>query len=88
VNALEPQGGLMKITRIKATPVNLPLEKPLWWTDGLNPGGHVIAGGPFRQKNDVIAVPKGAWPRRRTRLRRAKSLERAFPRARSARSFP
>lgn len=28
----------MKITRIVATPVNIPLEKPLWWTGGHYPG--------------------------------------------------
>lgn len=28
----------MKITRITATPVNIPLEKPIWWTGGLYPG--------------------------------------------------
>ena len=28
----------MKITRIRATPVNIPLERPLWWTGGLYPG--------------------------------------------------
>lgn len=28
----------MKITKIRATPVNLPLEAPVWWTGGLYPG--------------------------------------------------
>lgn len=28
----------MKITGLKATPVNIPLEKPMWWTGGLYPG--------------------------------------------------
>ena len=28
----------MKITRIFATPVNIPLEKPMWWTGGHYPG--------------------------------------------------
>ena len=28
----------MKITRLKATPVNIPLEAPMWWTGGLYPG--------------------------------------------------
>lgn len=28
----------MKITRIRATPVNIPLEKPMWWTGGHYPG--------------------------------------------------
>ena len=28
----------MKITQIKATPVNIPLETPLYWTAGLYPG--------------------------------------------------
>ena len=28
----------MKITRIKATPVNIPLETPMWWTGGYYPG--------------------------------------------------
>jgi len=28
----------MKITRVRATPVNIPLEAPLWWTGGLYPG--------------------------------------------------
>lgn len=28
----------MKITRISATPVNIPLEAPYWWTGGLYPG--------------------------------------------------
>jgi len=28
----------MKITGITATPVNIPLEKPLWWTGGHYPG--------------------------------------------------
>ncbi|TIW18485.1 MAG: chloromuconate cycloisomerase, partial [Mesorhizobium sp.] len=28
----------MKIRSIKATPVNIPLEKPLWWTGGHYPG--------------------------------------------------
>ena len=28
----------MKITGIKATPVNIPLETPMYWTAGLYPG--------------------------------------------------
>jgi len=28
----------LKITGLKATPINIPLEKPLWWTGGLYPG--------------------------------------------------
>jgi glucarate dehydratase len=28
----------MKITRIRATPVNIPLDVPMWWTAGLYPG--------------------------------------------------
>jgi glucarate dehydratase len=28
----------MRITRIRATPVNIPLERPMWWTGGLYPG--------------------------------------------------
>jgi len=28
----------MKITAVKATPVNIPLERPYWWTGGLYPG--------------------------------------------------
>ncbi|MER9350509.1 mandelate racemase/muconate lactonizing enzyme family protein [Mesorhizobium sp. M0227] len=28
----------MKIRSVKATPVNIPLEKPLWWTGGHYPG--------------------------------------------------
>ncbi|MER9202333.1 mandelate racemase/muconate lactonizing enzyme family protein [Mesorhizobium sp. M0933] len=28
----------MKIRSIKATPVNIPLEAPMWWTGGLYPG--------------------------------------------------
>jgi glucarate dehydratase len=28
----------VKITAIRATPVNIPLEAPLWWTGGLYPG--------------------------------------------------
>lgn len=28
----------IKITGLKATPVNIPLEKPMWWTGGLYPG--------------------------------------------------
>jgi glucarate dehydratase len=28
----------MKVTRIKATPVNIPLEIPFLWTAGLYPG--------------------------------------------------
>src|SRR5271165_2749545 len=28
----------LKISRIRATPINLPLEAPLWWTGGLYPG--------------------------------------------------
>ena len=28
----------MKITALKATPVNIPLEKPMWWTGGHYPG--------------------------------------------------
>ena len=28
----------MRITRIRATPVNIPLEAPMWWTGGLYPG--------------------------------------------------
>ncbi len=28
----------MKITNIRATPVNIPLEAPFWWTGGLYPG--------------------------------------------------
>ena len=28
----------MKITRVKVTPVNIPLELPFWWSAGLYPG--------------------------------------------------
>ena len=28
----------MRITRLKATPINIPLEAPMWWTGGLYPG--------------------------------------------------
>ena len=28
----------IKITGIRATPVNIPLEKPMWWTGGYYPG--------------------------------------------------
>jgi glucarate dehydratase len=28
----------MRITRLRATPVNIPLEAPMWWTGGLYPG--------------------------------------------------
>jgi len=28
----------VKITRVRATPVNIPLEAPYWWTGGLYPG--------------------------------------------------
>ncbi|BCH05173.1 chloromuconate cycloisomerase (plasmid) [Mesorhizobium sp. 131-2-5] len=28
----------MKITKLRVTPVNIPLEKPLWWTGGHYPG--------------------------------------------------
>lgn len=28
----------MRITRIRATPVNIPLERPIWWTGGYYPG--------------------------------------------------
>jgi glucarate dehydratase len=28
----------MKITGLKATPVNMPLDAPMWWTGGLYPG--------------------------------------------------
>lgn len=28
----------MKITGLTATPVNIPLEKPMWWTGGHYPG--------------------------------------------------
>jgi len=28
----------VKITNIRATPVNIPLEAPFWWTGGLYPG--------------------------------------------------
>ena len=28
----------MKITNIRVTPVNIPLEAPFWWTGGLYPG--------------------------------------------------
>ena len=28
----------MRITGMKATPVNIPLEAPMWWTGGLYPG--------------------------------------------------
>jgi L-alanine-DL-glutamate epimerase-like enolase superfamily enzyme len=28
----------MKITKVKATPVNIPLETPFWWTGGQYPG--------------------------------------------------
>ncbi|WJS87321.1 mandelate racemase/muconate lactonizing enzyme family protein [Paracoccus sp. TOH] len=28
----------MKITALKATPVNIPLDKPMWWTGGHYPG--------------------------------------------------
>ncbi len=28
----------MRITGLKATPVNIPLEAPMWWTGGLYPG--------------------------------------------------
>jgi glucarate dehydratase len=32
------QGETMKITAIRATPVNIPLEKPMWWSGGHYPG--------------------------------------------------
>ena len=35
---LGTKGIRMKITRLRATPVNIPLEKPLWWTGGHYPG--------------------------------------------------
>jgi glucarate dehydratase len=25
----------MRITRLRVTPVNIPLEAPMWWTGGL-----------------------------------------------------
>lgn len=28
----------MRITGLQVTPVNIPLEKPLWWTGGHYPG--------------------------------------------------
>jgi glucarate dehydratase len=28
----------MRITRLRATPINIPLEAPMWWTGGLYPG--------------------------------------------------
>jgi glucarate dehydratase len=28
----------MRITRLRATPVNIPLEAPMWWTGGFYPG--------------------------------------------------
>lgn len=28
----------LKITNIKATPINIPMEIPYWWTGGLYPG--------------------------------------------------
>lgn len=28
----------MKITHVKTTPVNIPLETPFWWTGGHYPG--------------------------------------------------
>jgi glucarate dehydratase len=28
----------MRITKLRATPVNIPLEAPMWWTGGLYPG--------------------------------------------------
>ncbi|HLW24840.1 MAG TPA: hypothetical protein VKT22_10815, partial [Steroidobacteraceae bacterium] len=28
----------MRITGLRATPVNIPLEAPLWWAGGLYPG--------------------------------------------------
>ena len=28
----------IKITGLRATPVNIPLEKPMWWTGGHYPG--------------------------------------------------
>jgi glucarate dehydratase len=28
----------VRITRIRATPINIPLEAPMWWTGGLYPG--------------------------------------------------
>ena len=32
----------MKITGLKATPVNMPLDAPFWWTGGLYPGSSKI----------------------------------------------
>ncbi|RWP96673.1 mandelate racemase/muconate lactonizing enzyme family protein [Mesorhizobium sp.] len=32
----------MKIRSVKATPVNIPLEKPLWWTGGHYPGASKV----------------------------------------------
>ncbi|MEH6359471.1 MAG: efflux RND transporter permease subunit, partial [Amylibacter sp.] len=32
----------MKITRIIATPVNIPLEKPMWWAGGHYPGASKV----------------------------------------------
>ena len=28
----------LPITGLRATPVNLPLDKPMWWTGGHQPG--------------------------------------------------
>ena len=28
----------IKITGLRATPVNIPMEKPMWWTGGHYPG--------------------------------------------------
>jgi trimethylamine--corrinoid protein Co-methyltransferase len=32
----------VKITNIRATPVNIPLEAPFWWTGGLYPGASKV----------------------------------------------
>ncbi|MGB5214678.1 MAG: hypothetical protein WBN88_13645 [Anderseniella sp.] len=58
----------MKITRVRATPINVPLEAAYVWSYGTLPGftQTIIEveteEGPFRPKNNVVRAPEGPGP--------------------------
>jgi glucarate dehydratase len=49
----------MRITRLRATPINIPLEAPMWWTGGLYPGTSKII---VEVETDVGLIGLGEAP--------------------------
>jgi glucarate dehydratase len=49
----------VKIANIQATPVNIPLEAPLWWTGGLAAMGEALVG---KDPLDIAACERVCVP--------------------------